>query len=216
MIVEFAGLPNSGKSSAIAVAGDYFSRSAHRVKVVAEGARTCPFRNRHRVEFACWTASHAVGLVLEAGLGTDWETIMIQDRGVFDALAFLKLLHLEEFIALEKLGHFMDYFADHRWTHFVDLVLLFRVSPERAVERDYASEIGARPGVITNIATMRRLSVAYDFVLEEYGNSFPRVEQIDTTDATQLRTARKVVEHIRGVYRSGGTDCPVDQERLTT
>jgi len=163
-----------------------------------EEARFCPFSSRHRVEFACWTANQALSSVLQARLGTERDVLVLQDRGLFDALAFFRLLHLEEFISSEMLSDLMGYFAKPRWTSLVDLVILFSVSPEEALERDIATRLSAGPGVITNITTMRRLSKAYGHIVEHYGDRFLRIESLDTMNTEVLEIARRVVQLIGG------------------
>jgi len=198
LIVEFAGLPKSGKTSGIETARDYFLRSGHSVKMVGETVRSCPFSNQRRIDIACWTANQALSSVLEARFTTKQETLVLQDRGLFDALAFFKLLHLEGLINDEALADFMGYFANPRWTRFVDLVILFDISPITAIERDFAAKLRAGPGIITNIATIKNLSTAYDFVLNQYGSRFSRIERLDTTDAELIDIARRVMRIIQG------------------
>lgn len=207
MIIEFAGLPRSGKSSCIAVVRDYFLRSGHSVRMAGEGARSCPFSNQYRIEIACWTANQALNSILEAKLSIRPETLILQDRGLFDALAFFNLLHLEGLISEEMLTHFVNYFANPRWTRFVDLVILFDVSPNTAIERDLAAKLSASPGIITNIATIQNLSAAYDLIYEKYsGNQrssgFSKVERLDTTHDDPLETARVAIQLIKGIIQA--------------
>lgn len=197
MIVEFAGLPKSGKSSNIAVIRDYFSRSKYRTKLIAEGARTCPFSNKNRIEFACWTANQAMNAVLEARLSSERDSIILQDRGVFDALAFIKLLALEDYIPESTAESISTYFSDQRWTGTIDLIILLDVSPEIAIRRDLAAQLNAPTGVITNLVTMSRLSSAFEFILQRYSGRFPRIERIDTTKYTSLETAGQIIQKIR-------------------
>jgi thymidylate kinase len=197
MIIEFAGLPKSGKSSNIGVVRDYFSRSGHKTRLVAEGARNCPFPNKKRVEFACWTANQSLNSVLEVKYAEDDDVIVIQDRGLFDALAFIKLLSIEEFIDKDSETNLCEYFADPRWTTLVDIVILFSINPERAIDRDIAAQLNAPPGVITNAITMRKLSTAYEQVLADHGTKFRRVERIDTTHLSPQEAAQKVIAIIQ-------------------
>ncbi len=197
MIVEFAGLPKSGKSSSIGIVRDYFSRSGYSVKMITKGGRTCPLSKGRRVEFACWAANQILNLTLEAKYNDARETLILQDRGLFDTLGFFKLLHLGGQITRDELTDFLGYFVHARWTRLVDLVILFEISPEMAIERDAAVKLGVRPGSITNVATMRKLSSAYDFILEQYGDRFVRIERVDTTDIELLETARRVIRIIQ-------------------
>jgi thymidylate kinase len=197
VIVEFSGVPKSGKSTTIGTVRDYLSRSGYDVKVIAEGARTCPFSKQHRVEYACWAVNQVMNSVLEARFGSITETLILQDRGLFDALAFLKLLQLEGWICSEELRDFLNYFVNPRWTGLIDLVFLFDVVPERALERDAAVKLGARPGSVTNAVTMRKLFLAYDFILDQYSDRFMKVVRVNTTGTEPLETARRVIQIIQ-------------------
>ena len=197
MIIEFAGLPKSGKSSNIAVIRDYFSRSGYRTKLVAEGARTCPFSNKHRIEFACWTANQAMNAVLEARFSSERESIILQDRGVFDALAFIKLLALENWISETTAEMSLTYLADQRWTGLIDLIILLDVTPEIAIQRDMAARLNAPTGIITNLVTMNKLLVAYEFILEQYQDRFLSIERIDSTKASPLEITGKIIQIVQ-------------------
>jgi thymidylate kinase len=197
LIVEFAGLPRSGKSSCIEVVRDYFLRSGHSVSLIGEKARTCPFSAHNRVEFASWTANHALSSVLEASFSIDKKSLALQDRGLFDALAFLKLLELDSKASNDMLADFMSYFANPRWTMLVNLVIIFDIPPEVAIARDFAYQLNSRPGIITNITTMKNLSLAYDYVIKQFGKNFPQIERIDTNMAEPLEISLKVIQTIK-------------------
>jgi len=167
LIVEFADLPRSGKSTCIDGAKGYFSRRGITVRIAGGAVRFCPFGNQHRVEIACWAANCALNAVLESSLDTDPQTLTLQDRGLFDALAFLRLLWKEDFISRDALSCLEEYFADRRWTERVDLANLFDGKPEVVLERDIARYIARHlhgedlPGVITNESTLQALRDCY-------------------------------------------------------
>ena len=141
-------------------------------------------------------ANRALSSILEAKLIIPRETLVLQDRGLFDALAFFKLLHVDGFISGEALGEFLDYFANPRWTRIVDLVILFRTSPTAAMERDLAKRISDRSGVITNETTLHNLSRSYDFVRTHYKDRF-LVTSLPTTDKDMETTAREAIRLIQ-------------------
>lgn len=196
MIIEFAGLPRSGKSTSIGVVKNYFSRGGQKTKLVAEGARSCPFSNRHRIEFACWTANQALSAVMEASLD-DSKTLVLQDRGLLDALAFLHLLQMENLVDDLDARRYLEYFGNPFWLQRVDLVFLFLVEPATALRRDLAATLNAPPAVITNVKTMERLRGAYDHVEAEFGKHLPQIVRIDTTHRDPLETMKVVVEAIQ-------------------
>ncbi len=197
MIVEFSGLPKSGKSSTIGILRDYLLRNGYEVQVFAEGARMCPFSNRNRVEIAAWTANQALNFVLESKFAGKDPTVFIQDRGLFDSLAFFKLLHYEKRISSNDLDNFLNYFAQKKWTQYVDFVFLLGVKPHTVIERDLAAKLSKLPGVITNLPTLDQLQLAYDFVINNFEGIFPKIIQLHTTDAGISEITRSVIKTIR-------------------
>ena len=103
MIIEFSGLPKSGKSTTIGIVRDYYLRKDVAVQINSEGARMCPFSHLKRIEIASWTANRALNSVLESSFSSQPLNLFLQDRGLFDSLAFFELLYLDHFITLEEL-----------------------------------------------------------------------------------------------------------------
>jgi thymidylate kinase len=201
MIIEFAGLPRSGKSTSIDAARDYFSRHGITVRVAGEAAHLCPFGSQHRVEIACWAANWALNIVLEASLSTDPQMLTLQDRGLFDALAFFRLLWKEGFISEDNLSSFESYFADQRWTKHVDLVILFDAEPGEVLKRDIAMHLARQlhtkdlPGVITNESTLQTLRECYKEIQTNFEDRF-KIRPVRTSRIKTPGTVRKVVELI--------------------
>jgi thymidylate kinase len=202
LIVEFAGLPRSGKSTCIDAARHYFSRHEITVKMAGEAIRFCPFGSQYRVEIACWAANYALNTVLEASLGASPETLTLQDRGLFDALAFLRLLWKESYISRDTLSCLEEYFADRRWTKRVDLVILFDVEPEVVLERDVARYIARHlhgedlPGVITNESTLQALRDCYKEMQTAFEDRF-NIRPVFTSLAKTTAIAEQVVQIIK-------------------
>jgi thymidylate kinase len=202
LIVEFAGLPRSGKSTSIDAARDYFSRRGIAVRSTGEAALACPFGSIHRVEIACWMANNALNAVLEASVDTDPQTLTLQDRGLFDALAFFHLLEKENLVSKGALSPIEKYFADRRWTEHVDLVVLFDVEPGVALERDIAIHLARElhdqdlPGIITNKSTLQALRACYEEIQLSFGDRFKVRVVYNTPSVTPSDTARRVIEVI--------------------
>ena len=167
--------------------------------MTGEAVRFCPFGRQHRLEIACWAANSALNSILVSKLGDGQATMTLQDRGLFDALAYFKLLHIEGRITDQRLASFFEYFASPEWTQLIDLVILFEVSPSVAVDRDLAAKLNAGPGIITNIATLRSLSIAYEFVFEHLGNRFPRIHRLNTTNRESTIIVQEVIQAIQSM-----------------
>ncbi len=211
MIVEFAGLPRSGKSSCLDAVKDYYVRKGYNVRVLFEGSRTSPFSHRHRVKTAFWTANQVVNDIIEYSTLPGTDMLILQDRGLFDAMAFIRLLErekmpsaedaslLEEIAARGSIDKFLSYLSN--WARFVDLVLLFETRPERVLSRDLASKMDAGPGIITNTSTLNVLTGAYRNIKDEYGDRFARIASIRPGEGEILETAINVKDIIDREFR---------------
>lgn len=210
MIVEFAGLPRSGKSTCIDAAKGYFSRRGITVRIAGEAVRFCPFGNHHRVAIACWAANCALNAVLEASLDTDPKTLTLQDRGLFDALAFLRLLWKEDYISRDTLSCLEEYFADRKWAERVDLVILFNAEPEAVLERDIAQLVAEQlhaedkdfrglPGTIMNKSTLHALRDCYKETQAAFEDRF-NIQQMPTSGDLTTELAKLAVEVVIKEY----------------
>lgn len=196
MIIEIAGLPRSGKTTAINAAKDYFLRAGFQTRPEVEGALLSPIPRKHRIEFACWIANRILNILLERSLTLPSSFLTILDRGLFDALVFFKLLEIQGFISSERLDGFMGYFGDERWAGLIDLVILFKVDPDIALQRDIASQLGPYPALVTNKPALEELMIAYEYVYKNFGSMFPKITIIETSDKHVKAVAGCLVSEI--------------------
>lgn len=183
---------------------DYFSRRNTMVRVTRPASSARPFpTEEHRLDAACWTANYALNAVLSARLGTDQRTLTLQDRGLFDALAFFRLLQEQAPVLRERLSSFEKYFGDSNWAAYVDLVVLLDVEPGIAIQRDIARQVSmqlhcqddAARGLITNRAVLRILRGCYYQVRTDFENRFS-IREIDTSRLSMVEMVTQVVELI--------------------
>src|SRR5882762_8468762 len=88
-VIEFAGTPKSGKSTAVEAIRHFFSRQGFRVHVLAERAALCPIPMKGHLFFNTWCAVSMLAELLE-NVDTDTDIIIV-DRGILDALVWLGL-----------------------------------------------------------------------------------------------------------------------------
>ena len=199
MIIEFSGLPRSGKTTSITVLRDILVRSGYSTRLNAERAQSCPFNSKYRTQFAVWTANQALNDVLTAGYTLPHGSVFLQDRGIFDALAFFRLLHIENRIDSTDFERYAEYIVHPNWSGLVDLVILFYVEPSVAIKRDLASKIQPAPALITNEQTLRKLVEAFSYVHDKFGDRFPQIVSIDTTHQEPIKTVQQVTDIVRSI-----------------
>ena len=95
IIIEFAGVPKSGKTSTIGQIYNFFKRCGFRVQVVVERASVCPIRDKKHFTFNVWTASTTLAQILQNTQEpprSDDPDILILDRGLFDSVCWLTMM----------------------------------------------------------------------------------------------------------------------------
>src|ERR1039458_9471911 len=95
VIIEFAGVPKAGKTSTLNALQAFLKRCGFRVEIVIERPSLCPIRDKTHSNFNVWTACTTLAQILEKTQNPpriDDPDILILDRGLFDALCWLRLM----------------------------------------------------------------------------------------------------------------------------
>jgi len=206
-IIEFAGMPNTGKTSCIDLVADLYRRHGHTVRVEAERAQVCPFLPTYRHRFATWMADQAARTVARATEVEDQDTLVLVDRGIFDSIAFLDLLCVQGRVNEEERDKLLDVSGIARHIPQVGLVLLFMAKPATCEARDVLTRMFGLPGTITNLATLESLATAYRRTLVGFEERFENIRLVDTDDADPADVLRQVLSYIQ--LRVAG---PTEQE----
>lgn len=184
LFVEFSGTPKSGKSTCIDIVGHFFRRTGYKVLAPAEGAskRTPYYLKEDLVAFNTWSASYALMHVLEGLHGSDKYHLAILDRGLFDALVWFELLHLDRQVTLEDRNSVQNFLRIPTWRSVIDMVLLFKTDAETSLEREHKDKLIDEPGRAMNPDFIEKLNAAYDSVVGRYSEDFP-LKTIDTSNS---------------------------------
>lgn len=191
LFVEFAGLPKSGKTTAVNSLALFLRRNDIPVKVVAERASVCPIRQKVHMFFNTWTGCMSLVSILEA-LQVREHRVVVMDRGIFDTLIWMTLLR--------KLGKMTDaehkviteFFLLHCWRGLIDLVIYMTTTVESALRREFKDLLTEKPGSIMNPSTLNLYLEAADEVRENYGMLFRKSLTVNTTNQAPILA----VEHI--------------------
>ncbi len=89
-IIEFAGMPKSGKTTTIEIAESYLKREGKKVRIIYEGAMVPPLDKDDRFMYSSWRFHNTVNRILEARLD-NYEFILI-DRRIFDHIEFARAI----------------------------------------------------------------------------------------------------------------------------
>jgi predicted NUDIX family phosphoesterase len=178
-VIEFAGTPKSGKSTAVEAVRHFFSRNGFRVHVLAERAAVCPIPMKGHLFFNTWCACSMLAELL-ANVEADADIIIV-DRGIFDALVWLNLQLQRGEITSEEAGTIDSFLLLDRWRTLIDLVVVMNVPAQEAMNRENSQRITKKAGSIMNEKVLETFSDAVSVAFEKYGPKFPGSIRHDTS-----------------------------------
>lgn len=185
-VLEFAGTPKSGKSTAVEAIRHFFSREGFRVHVLAERAALCPIPMKGHLFFNTWCAT---SMLAELLANVDTETdIIIVDRGIFDALVWLGIQARRGEVTHEERNTIESFLLLDRWRSLTDLAVAMRVNANVAMDREVKQRITSKPGSVMTLPVLERITEGVEDTLSRLKDSF------NILDCDQVILAR---EHLR-------------------
>jgi thymidylate kinase len=203
VVVEFAGSPKSGKSTTIDILVHFFKRMGMKVAAPTEGAskRTPYYLRRDLVAFNSWTLCYAISELLSNYYDNDRPSLIIMDRGPFDSLAWMGLLHNRGELSDDEFDHIKQFALHPRWTNLMSRLYLFTCSPHTSLERETASKLTLRGGTAMNPELLQKLLDEYQ-QMSDLLSQYP-VRAVDTSLGTTPRsTAKELAEDILDLWEA--------------
>lgn len=191
LIIEFSGLPKSGKTRIISILELFLKRNGFKVDVFIERASIAPIRTKGHLNFNTWVSCASLQGMLEA-LSKPELDVFILDRGVFDALMWTHWLARTGKITSDEERTCCEFFAMNRWTDLVDLVLIMTCSPSTSIAREYSNQLTTKRGTIMSEDTLRQINESIEATRVAHGPRFKAIEHIDTTDTESRETAVRI------------------------
>jgi predicted ATPase len=138
-VIELTGTPKAGKSTSVMTLQTFFKEAGYQVHLLKERAADCPLPMKGHFFFNAWTMATMLAEVLETH-----ETpvdLLILDRGFFDALVWLELQTRRDQVSAEEKRIFSEFVLLERWRSLVDVTVIMKVDPARALEREHQNQI---------------------------------------------------------------------------
>ncbi|MEO6773230.1 MAG: hypothetical protein ABI467_09425 [Kofleriaceae bacterium] len=179
-VLELTGTPKAGKSTSVVTLQTFFKEAGFQVHLLKERAADCPLPMKGHFFFNAWTMATMLSEVLETH-----ETnvdLLILDRGFFDALVWLELQARRDQVTADEKKTFADFVTLERWRSLVDVTVIMKVDPVKALEREHQNQIVHRVGSMMNPQALGEFNDALAQVAREYEDRFKLIE-IDTTNA---------------------------------
>ena len=183
VFIEFAGSPKSGKSTIIGVVGHFLRRIGFRLHLPAEGAslRTPPALRDDWLAFNTWSACYALRNILEDAHQTSPEHLVILDRGLFDAAAWMEFLaSAQSRLTADDRDRITRFLTMDLWRERELLVFLFTADRDTSLARENDGKLIQEPGSVMNAETLRALQDAYQSTASQLSPGF-EVVHVDTS-----------------------------------
>lgn len=184
-VVEFAGAPRAGKTSALDHMSSVLRRHGFRVDTVSEDARSSRVRDKRDPLFNLSTAMATGDQIIQATHGDDTSHLLLVDRGFFDALCWQDWLLGVGAITRDEHDDNVAFLQQPRLCELTDLVFVLTVAPERALERDLAGRVTRRSGPIMNMEALQLVNNSIARVMKHQDGRFQCVH-LDTTHSDQI------------------------------
>jgi thymidylate kinase len=189
-IVELAGTPKAGKTTALHVLHRFLKDCGYQVHEMRERAADCPVAMKGHFFFNTWTTTTMLASMIES-LESEAD-ILLLDRGVFDAIVWLESQNLEHQLSPEEYEVFRKFVLLDRWRTLTDLTFVFTVVPEKAVERENKDLLIPRTGSIMGEGFLDRYNRVLAQVQDSVRDQFAFIN-IDTTEHSSPKATTHVI-----------------------
>ncbi|XXY51968.1 hypothetical protein WME91_12575 [Sorangium sp. So ce269] len=180
-IVELAGTPKAGKTTALHVLHRFLKDCGYHVQEMRERAGDCPIAMKGHFFFNTWTTTTMLASMIES-LESEADVLLL-DRGIFDAIVWLESQNRDHQLSPEEYDVFRRFVLLDRWRSLTDLTCVFKVSPDMALQRENKDLLIQRAGSIMDAPFLERYNQVLADVQASVRDSFTFVD-IDTTEYT--------------------------------
>lgn len=195
IVIEFSGSPKSGKTSCINSLYIFLKRNGFNVDVVQERASVCPVSDKQSPMFNIWTScmslANMIGTYENKKNSVD---VLILDRGIFDALCWFEWLSRNRKMERELKQRAENFLLHKDFVQKIDIVFVFKASPEVSIHREYANLLTSKMGTIMNPTVLEDYLASIAITKKNHGNAFHDVIEIDTSIKDQDCVGKEVTE----------------------
>jgi predicted NUDIX family phosphoesterase len=201
VVIEFAGTPKAGKTTTLGTLNVFLKRCGFKVEVVIERASVCPIRDKKHGNFNIWTACTTLAQVLEKTQNPprdDDPDVLILDRGLFDSLAWLRMMWKMARIKENELEAAETFLLLPEWQKRISGVIVLTSSPADAMEREEGDlPVEGTTGSIMNPEMLEKFRANTLEACKRLDGHF-RIFQISTSEVTmnKKKTAEKVASTV--------------------
>ncbi len=204
VVIEFAGTPKAGKTTSLGTLHSFLKRCGFRVEVVVERASICPIRDKKHSNFNIWTACTTLAQILEKTQSpprADDPDVLILDRGIFDAIAWLQMMENLARIRHEEREAAERFLLLPDWRKRITGVIVMTASPAEAMRREQGDlPVEGSDGSIMNEAVLEKFKSNADAACRRLRDQF-RIFELNTSvqGSDRKKTAERVADIVLGL-----------------
>lgn len=205
-LFEFAGMPQSGKSTIEDIVAHYLKRQGFIIEEYRGGSRYSPLRFSSIADLNVLLACRAVEFVIStSGREKEVHKIFLLDRGLIDRYIFTNVLLRQGKIDDDTAAATKTFLTSSRLLKRMDGVFIFATTPELAIMRENENKLVKSVGGVMNPAFLSdmRSVIEDDIKLVRSLLKNVHVELIDTSkeNGKVEDTAGSVADTISGIIR---------------
>jgi hypothetical protein len=206
ILIEFCGTPKSGKSTCIASLNIFLKRNDFKTGILTERANVCPVSKKTHPHFNTWTlCSAAAEIIKHLSLGRDKLDVIIADRAIFDALCWFEWLNTNPpknpYLDDANYDSLKKFIMMDMWTKNLDLIYVFKVTPEKSLKREFAYLLTDKPGSIMNEDVLDGYNKSIENAIIKYRHHFKKIKEIDTSNVDPNIVGYEVTRSILNVLK---------------
>lgn len=193
IIIEFCGMPKSGKTTCINALDIFLRRNMIRSTVVTERASMCAISNKFDPAFNLWNLfSMSCELLRLKQLNS--HDVIILDRGIFDAACWLEWQAKQRYLRKSEKDRFINFLDTDSMRGLVDLVCIFTVDEDESIRREHSSLLTNKKGSIMRREILSEFKRSVIETKDSFGKSFIKLINIDTTSMQESDSCYKTTK----------------------
>lgn len=177
-IIEFFGLPKTGKTTSVNALKKYLLSKGIKTEVVIERASRCPIKNKLHPLFNYWTTFSLFKEFIEAiDKGTD---VLIADRGLIDSFVWINCLATTK-ETKKYLSEYENIFVNNVLRNDIIKGYYFNARIETILNREFERQVNPNYGIIMNPKILQTYEKTYSKLSDRLNSEFS-ISEIDTNN----------------------------------
>ncbi|MBI5732746.1 AAA family ATPase [Candidatus Jorgensenbacteria bacterium] len=182
--IEFTGSPSAGKTTTITELYKFLRRQGFRVLRPQEGAEVIQHISRKTPVYNVRTGIYALTMLLDESQGHLYDIVLF-DRGIFDAYAWIMYWREKNMISEKEERLFQSFFLSRLWSDYIDAAFIMVCDAKIAMERELKIALSHKLGETTNPQNIEILLNRYRTAYRKLKKTHNQVNLIDTSNLTE-------------------------------